>query len=234
MNEQIQLLVNLQDKDTAISKLNEIIKSLPVKIEQWRQNYKVEEDKLEQMRKEKERIEKDIRSKERNLQVVDDELKKFRGRIYEIKTQKEMVSLDHEIKKSDDEKSKLEEEILQLMDANDDLVDKISSLSNELEKELVKLKKEEEETNSKIELNTNILNVTIKERKEISEKIAKDTLTIYEKIRANKNNLAVVPIKNDVCQGCFIKLPPQLINEIIEASEIIRCEGCVRILYFKD
>jgi hypothetical protein len=234
MNEQLQLLVSLQDKDTAIFELNEILKSLPVKVEQWRKNYKAKEDKLNQLRKEKENTEKNLRSKERKLQAVDDELKKFRSKIYEVKTQKEMVSLDAEIKKGEEEKSNLEDEILQLMDTNDDLASKISSLSSELEKELVELKKAEEETNQKIALNTNKLNTTIEERKQISEKIGKGTLSLYEKIRANKNNLAVVPVKNDACQGCFIKLPPQLVNEVKEGAEIVRCEGCVRILYFKN
>ncbi|MEW6096792.1 MAG: C4-type zinc ribbon domain-containing protein [bacterium] len=233
MNEQIQLLINLQDKDTAISELNEIIKSLPVRVEQWKESYKAKENKLNQMRKNKEEVEKELRSKERRLQSVEDELKRFRGRIYEVKTQKEMVSLDNEIKKSEEEKSELEEVILQLMDANDDLDNKINFLSNELEKELVELKKAEEETNQKIELNINKLDVATKERNEISEKIPKSTLALYEKIRANKNNLAVVPVGNNACQGCFIKLPPQLINKVKEASEIVRCEECVRILYFK-
>ncbi len=233
MNDQIQLLVNLQNKDTAIMELNEIIKSLPVSIKQWRQEYKIKEDNLNQMQKERADIEKDLRSNERKLQSVDDDLKRFRGKIYEIKTQKEMISLDHEIKKGDNEKSALEDNILKLMDANDDLASKINSLSKELEKELIELKKKEEETNQKIELNTNKLNVFTKERNEISEMIPKNMLALYEKIRANKNNLAVVSVKNGACQGCFLKVPPQMVNEVKEASEIVRCEGCVRILYWE-
>lgn len=233
MNEQLQLLVSLQDKDSAIFELNEILKNLPVKVEQLRQNYKIKEDNLNLLQREKENTEKNLRSKERKLQTVDDELKKFRSRIYEVKTQKEMVSLDAEIKKGEEEKSNLEDEILQLMDANDELAAKISSLSNELEKELSELKKAEEEINLKIQLNTDKLNTVIEERKQISEKIGKGTLALYEKIRVNKNNLAVVPVENGACQGCFIKLPPQLVNEVKEGVEIVRCEGCVRILYFK-
>jgi len=234
MNEELQLLVDLQNKDTSISELNEIIKNLPVKVQQWKENYKTKEDKMNQMRKEKENLEKDLRSKERKLQVIEEDLKKLRGRIYEIKTQKEMVSLDAEIKKNEEEKSKLEDGILQLMDANDELYNKINSFSKELEEELVELKKTEAETNQKIELNTNKLTTALKERKEISEKISKNMLALYEKIRANKNNLAVVPIKNGVCQGCFVTLPPQLVNEVKEGSKIVRCESCIRILYFKE
>lgn len=234
MNEQIQFLINLQGKDTAIFELNEILKSLPIRIEQWRQNYKAKEDQLSQMQKEKESIEKDLRSKERNLQIVEDDLKKFRKRIYEVKTQKEMISLDHEINKGEEEKGKLEEDIINLFEGHDELINKSNSLSVELEKESDELKKEEEEVKRKIELNTDKLNLSIEQRKEISEKIAKETLVLYERIRAAKNNLAVVPIKDNTCQGCFVKLPPQIINEVKGASHIVRCEGCVRILYYKE
>lgn len=233
MNEQIQLLINLQEKDTLIAELNEIIKNLPVKIQQWKEKYKSQEEELNQIRKKKEQTEKELRSNERRLQTIEDELKKFRARIYEVKTQKEMISLDNEIKKGEAEKSKLEDNILQLMETNDNLVNKIKSFETELEKELVELQKAEEETNRKIELNTDKLNTTSVKRNQISEKIRKDILSLYEKIRANKNNLAIVPVKNGACQGCFIKLPPQIINDLITSSEIIRCEACVRILYFK-
>lgn len=231
MNEQIQLLISLQEKDTVISELNEIIKKLPLRLEQWKQDYKVKEDQLSQMQKEKEGIEKDLRGKERNLQIIEDDLKKFRKRIYEVKTQKEMISLDNEINKSEEEKGKLEEDILKLFEANDELSNETNSLSIELKKELAEIKKEEEEANRKIELNTDKLNISTDQRKEISEKIAKETLALYEKIRAAKNNLAIVPVKDNTCQGCFVKLPPQIINEVKGAAHMVRCEGCVRILY---
>lgn len=231
MNEQIQFLISLQEKDTAIAELNEIIKDLPVKVEEWRQAYKNKEDKLTQMQKYNEEVAKNLRSNERKLLTVEDELKKFRARIYEVKSQKEMISLDNEIKKGEEEKSKLEENILKLMDEHDDLNNRIKSFSNNLKEEAVELKKEEEETNQKIELNTNKLKLVTEQRKEISKKVVKEILSLYEKIRANKNNLAVVPIKNNICQGCFITIPPQVINEIKESTDIIRCEACVRILY---
>ncbi|MEW6619043.1 MAG: C4-type zinc ribbon domain-containing protein [bacterium] len=234
MNEQIQLLVSLQNKDTAIFELNQIIKNLPTKVEQWKQSYHARQNELNQKRKDKENVEKELRTKERRLQTIEDELKKFRARIYEVKTQKEMVSLDSEIEKAEEEKGIVEEDILKLFDANDNLANKISSLTIELEKELVELKKEEQETNRQIELNTNKLNSVTKDRDEISEKIAKETLALYEKIRAHKNNLAVVQVKDNACQGCFIKLPPQVINEVKSGSHLVRCEGCVRILYWKE
>ncbi len=231
MNEQIQLLISLQEKDTIIFELNEIIKKIPGRIEQWKQDYKVKEDQLAQMQKEKEGVEKDIRTKERNLQIVEEDLTKFRKKIYEVKTQKEMISLDSEIKIGEERRSKLEEDILKLFEANDELNNKTNSLSIELKKELAEIKKEEEEVNRKIELNTDKLNLAIAQRKEISEKMDKETLALYEKIRAAKNNLAVVSVKDNTCQGCFVKLPPQIINEVKGASHIVRCEGCVRILY---
>ena len=64
--------------------------------------------------------------------------------------------------------------------------------------------------------------------------IEEDLLARYEKIKEGREGLALVPVKGDACQGCFTKLPPQVINEIMQSRRVIICERCSRILYISD
>jgi len=44
--------------------------------------------------------------------------------------------------------------------------------------------------------------------------------------------VALVEAKDQSCQGCHVKLRPQLFTEIITNQNIITCENCNRFLYY--
>lgn len=47
-----------------------------------------------------------------------------------------------------------------------------------------------------------------------------------------KHPEAVVPIVDEHCTGCGIKLPKSQVNEVLRADELHRCRSCTRFLYF--
>jgi len=49
-----------------------------------------------------------------------------------------------------------------------------------------------------------------------------------------RDGLAVVPINDSVCQGCYMALPPQQVNEVRKADKLNLCPTCQRILYYKE
>ncbi len=45
---------------------------------------------------------------------------------------------------------------------------------------------------------------------------------------------AVVPVVNNICQGCYLLLPTQMISADQENKSVITCPNCGRILYWID
>ena len=70
-------------------------------------------------------------------------------------------------------------------------------------------------------------------REELKEKIGKPVYSAYERLRGRYKR-AIVPVKNDTCLGCFIRLPTSLSTRGRENSSVIICENCGRILYWLD
>lgn len=68
-------------------------------------------------------------------------------------------------------------------------------------------------------------------RAELLEKISKPLVGRYERLRARYKRV-IVPVKEDTCFGCFMKLPTYLITHAQRDKEVITCEGCGRILYW--
>jgi len=55
----------------------------------------------------------------------------------------------------------------------------------------------------------------------------------YEMIFSRRGGLAVVEIREGTCQGCRMRVPPQLINELQRNEQVILCPSCQRMLYWR-
>ncbi len=71
-------------------------------------------------------------------------------------------------------------------------------------------------------------------RKQVFPDVDKGILSRYERILENKEGLAIVPLKDRSCGGCFMSIPDQVVNEIKMYEQLIFCEMCARILYLED
>jgi predicted nucleic acid-binding Zn-ribbon protein len=55
-------------------------------------------------------------------------------------------------------------------------------------------------------------------------------LSMYNRVRPAKNGIAVVPIRNGVCGGCFNAIPRQMVLELKLGEKHTVCEYCGRIV----
>ncbi len=57
----------------------------------------------------------------------------------------------------------------------------------------------------------------------------------YESIKARSGGRAVVAVRDEACQGCFIHIPPQVYIQLKRGDEeLIMCPHCYRILYVEE
>ena len=45
-----------------------------------------------------------------------------------------------------------------------------------------------------------------------------------------ENGLAIAKVRNEVCTGCNMNIPPQLYNEVLKLNRLIQCPNCKKIL----
>ena len=74
-------------------------------------------------------------------------------------------------------------------------------------------------------------NVIYDKRNELLDQFDKKILTFYEKIKRWAKDTAVVPVKQQACYGCFIKINDKTYAEVLKGEEIVNCLHCGRILY---
>lgn len=231
MKETIELLKELQEKDIKISEAQKTIERIPNIIKEGEEEIQALKKELEEKIHLLAELKKEFRRKERDLMLSEDKIKGFKSRLHEIKTKKELDALDEEIKKQQELKERLEEDSLLLMEDIEAKEQEIENKGKEVQIKEDLFKKSKEENEKALKEATCAYKILLSSREEIAKKIEKRVLELYETIRKNKDNIALANVDNNICSVCQIAVRPQIINEIKEGNEIIRCESCLRILY---
>ena len=65
----------------------------------------------------------------------------------------------------------------------------------------------------------------------VLKKLDNDSIVIFNRIYDNKDSLVIVPIIENVCNGCHMSLPLQVQVEAKKNLDFIYCPSCSRILY---
>jgi predicted nucleic acid-binding Zn-ribbon protein len=68
------------------------------------------------------------------------------------------------------------------------------------------------------------------ERSNITVRVTKSTLSIYERVRRGRGSPVVVALKKNACGACFKAQPPQRIQELRKGLTVINCDNCGRFL----
>jgi predicted nucleic acid-binding Zn-ribbon protein len=85
------------------------------------------------------------------------------------------------------------------------------------------------------EIDKKKLNELDLDRKNVSDLIDSQLFKKYLVIKEqHQGGLAVVPVKDAVCHGCNVNLPPQLYNELFRYNSLKFCPNCQRIIYLKE
>ncbi len=232
--EQIKLLVELQRLDSQILKLEDELGAIPERIRELEGAFNDKSADLKKHENNVKELQLKRKEKEGDLQTKEGTIKKYTSQMYQVKTNKEYTALQEEIGRVKADNSLIEEAILNIFDQVDAENKEIASQKEFLQKEEAAMAQEKKKLDADtllIKADADRLKAT---RGELAAKVDQKLLVKYDRILANKDGLAVVPITGESCQGCFGRMPAQVINEVRMKSAVICCENCTRILYIEE
>jgi len=234
MYDQLEILLELQEVDREIDKLEIKRKRIPIEIQALDKELEKRKEKINTKKASIEDLNKERRSKDRQLAVQGEKLEKYKIQRLSVKTNKEYSALESEITDLEEASSNIEDEILEIMITIDEANDDLKLANEEFKKNETKINIQKDKLLSEeAELNGQI-SVWYEKRKKFTVKITAAMLNRYENWRKRRNSSMVAIIQEQSCGECHINLPPQLINEVRKRKELHNCNSCGRILYWKD
>ncbi|MDA8079872.1 MAG: C4-type zinc ribbon domain-containing protein [Nitrospiraceae bacterium] len=234
MKDLIKRLVTLQQVDTRILEKRAFIDRVPGRINEVDEPLKAARAELELVRQRNDASAKKKKEKERLLEDINDKIKKAKGRISDLKTNKEYQAHLKEIEASEREIRSIEDQILAIMEEMEKSLqnqkqiegrvkseeDKLNAFRRGLEEEVAQYEKELEGLKA--------------ERGGLAASVDRDAYNAYMALLATGSGLAVTSARNEICTGCNMNMPPQLFVELRKGEELIQCPQCRRILYYSE
>lgn len=234
IKEQLSGLVQLQDLDGKIYALAKQKERFPLEIAKSQKSFEDKkitlnglEEKFKNLAVKRKEREGDLASKEENI-------KKLNTQLAGLKTNKEYHAMQSQIAGLKADNSLIEEDILKMMEEQDNSKVEIAAEKVCLSEEEKKFLEEKKKAEAGIKEIESAINDLAAKRGHILPLIDKRILPVYERILKGKEGLALVKVKDYSCQGCFMAVTPQVVNEIKMLDKIVICEACARILYIEE
>jgi predicted nucleic acid-binding Zn-ribbon protein len=234
LEQELRTIHEAQKIDMQIIENEKKLISTPKKIEKMEHDIKAISEKISKEKEILEEFEKDRKSKEKELELAKEKIKKFESRLYEVKTNKEYQALLKEIESAKQGNDKDEEEIIEIMVKMEDLKKDLESTSKLLkEKEKVTEVEKKKLLNEMDSIDKTVIDLK-QQRDNLLSVVNKTLRETYSILISRRGGTAVVNVKNGVCLGCFMNIPPQLFIEVTKNNRLIQCPSCSRIFYFTE
>ena len=234
LNFQLQLLIELQKIDARIITIQDQRQTYPEQLKAAEAPFLEAKQRLLTRGEAAEALIKERRDREGELSVQEEYIVKIRGRLTELKTNKEYQAHLFEIDMAKKKKDRLEEavlEVLEQVEQNQGATKELEVFAQEAETVLEQETKRLESLVASLEQE---LSVLTQKQKEVGAQLDSTLYARYTRIKCKRKGFAVTPVKAGACSGCRLQLPPQLVAEVKRSNELLSCSYCHRILYWDE
>ncbi len=230
----LRRLLELQDEDTAIKRLEERRASLPEaqRLTEINANLAELDADLEIAGKQHEEVAREVARLEGEGELLDQKIAREEQRMFSggVSNPKELSALQAEVESLKRRKSGLDDELLEAMLGREQATATIDGLTKE----------REEAATEGADLTTIVEGLTgeiageleahTSARTQISGELPADLLKLYEQIRASKGGVGAAALEAGTCLGCHTKLPQRELERMRAEGGLQRCDNCRRIL----
>jgi uncharacterized protein len=161
-------------------------------------------------------------------------VKDRQNKMMQVQTSREHQALLKEIEENKRLVKETEDRLLQFIEQIEQLEKEAASLDNLCVGEQQLLTEEIENVDKDIRRIEVAKKSVVNQRETEAAALQGPYLKRYTMLLGRRDGLAVVAVDENVCQGCYMALPPQQVIEVRKAEKFNLCPTCQRILYYKE
>lgn len=230
MHPSIEQLLKVQEIDSQAIFLRESSRLRPRELDEDRR--KVAEGKvaIEAIAAQIKRIKMDASQREMDVKKSDGEIEKIKVALNQAKSNSEYTIYREQIKRQEEIRSKLEDEVIGMLTQIDERELKRKEQAEKLEIAEKTLKKKEAEVAELVKGMQEQLTAFEARRGGLLVGIDPENLKLYERVLQRHNNFALARVEGQVCHGCYMSVTSQEVNLLLQ-GQFLQCKSCSRILY---
>ena len=234
MSSELSQLIELQELDLDIQRITDRLQKIPAERDQIEAEFHQQTAEFLKLKSEHEQAFADRKSLEAELSITQQHHEKYKQDLMRVTNEKEYSTALREIDATKKKIGALETDILKRMEEIDNFETSLNALAPDVERKraevdltLVSLDRERDEANKELES-------LAKRREQIATSISKPLFATYDRMSRMKRGQALAEIQSDgICSACRVKARPKVFSDVRKGEELITCESCGRILYYR-
>ncbi len=233
MDESLQQLLDLQDKDLRILALEEQLRNVPREKKEVQSQLEAAERLAAEAHQAVIEREKAIKTAEIAVETLQQKLQDFLGKTTAIKDNTEYRAALEQIAGIKQEISAQEDRELELLDELDQARAGEAAAKKELERVRERVARLLEDLETRIRNFNQALGELREARRAAAEKAPAALRARYERLRKSPifaNRPVLVPVRDGVCEGCHMRVTAQVAVNVRKGM-LSACENCGVLLY---
>ena len=229
--EQLIHLVKIQDLAGSMRASGAVIEHAPARIEEIESRFRDRNMEYVAVKDRFDELEKDVKERNLELETLLAGRKKYSEDLMQVQNQREYSAILKEIDEVKARISEHEEVVLSNMEEIETLKEEIASMGAHISVEREKVAVETGEVEAAVKrAEAEVARCTL-EREQLEAELPSKLVGTLRRVESQRNGLFLVEVVDGTCQACYVRVRPQVYQEIKVASKIHACGSCRRFLY---
>ncbi len=238
MSPELLKLIQLQDIDVRVFELTDRLDAIPAERRQIEDQFRQQaaeylglEQSLASAREHRARIDEDLANYEQTHE-------KFKADLMRVQNTKEYATVIREIDATKKAISALETEALQLMERIEATEKEITERAPEFDERRAEVDALMAGFDNEVKVVDSELAELRGRRKVIAAEVSGNMLRVYDRIAQTRKGRAMSEARGEIggngkCSACNMALRPQVFSDIRRGDDLIVCDNCNRILFYR-
>lgn len=231
VKDQVVRLVRIQDLAVRTRRAREQVENAPQRLQEIEQRFRDRNAEYVAVRERFDALEADQRHRNGELTDLEVHRKKYMDDLMQVSNQREYAAMLREIDTVKAQISAHEEAILKNMEEIEVAKTDLATHEEHIQEERKRVETEREQVEAETAKAREEIERLTAERQQIEAELPASILAIVRRLEAGRGGQFMSAADEGVCQSCFVRVRPQVYQEIRLASRIHTCSNCRRLLF---
>ena len=230
---QLERLLRVQDLAIEIREAREIVERSPHRVQEIEDRFRERNAEFVAVKDQYDELEQDQRSRSSELTGLEEQRDKYMASLMEVKNQREYAAMLKEIDGVKAEIAGNEEAIIKDMEGIERLKGELATHEEHIAKEREAVQEERSAVEAAAKTARAKIEQLTAERARIESELPRTLVTIVKGLEQRRQGIFLSKAENGTCLSCFVRVRPQMFQEIKLMTALHSCGNCRRYLYYE-
>lgn len=228
--QQLLRLVRIQDLAARVRSSQDVVDGAPQLIEEIEQRFRERNAAYVAVQERFEALEADQRHRNGELQLLEDQRRKYMDDLMQVSNQREYSAILREIDTVKGRIAEHEDAVLKNMDELEKLTGELATHEAHIIEERKHVAEERAAVESESAEAQQAIDAHQRERGKIEAELPVSLIEAVRRLEVGRQGVFLSRAEDGVCRCCFVRVRPQVYQEIRLAAALHTCASCRRIL----